>query len=286
MGIPADKLSVVFESFRQLDSGLAREHDGLGLGLSLVERLTALLQGEVTVHSVPGVGSTFTLSIPLSAPTEPAPSEVAVPGLKRRGSAPILLVEDNDVATQVVTHILRRGHYSADRASSGPQALELAARHHYDLILMDLRIGRHGRFRDQYSCPRPPRLCQRSHHRRNSECHRRLPAAVPPGRHARLRLETRAVRRPSRRCRRIPPRRTGGIACPANHSTYLFAMKYRHYQKKNFTSSSTGSPSRRSRTASSTRSGYAATSGACIGRSSRPVPSPARASEFRRCARC
>ena len=47
---------------------------------------------------------------------------------------------DNDVATRVVTHILRRGNYSSDRASSGPQALELAARHRYDLILMDLQM--------------------------------------------------------------------------------------------------------------------------------------------------
>ena len=52
----------------------------------------------------------------------------------------ILLVEDNDVATRVVTHILRRGNYSAHHASSGPEALELAARRRYDLILMDLQM--------------------------------------------------------------------------------------------------------------------------------------------------
>ena len=138
IGIPADKLSLAFESFRQIDSGLAREHNGLGLGLSLVEKLTALMQGQITVRSVPGKGSTFTLSIPLALPHEPAPSEVPSPGLNATGHAPILLVEDNDVATRVVTHILRRGNYSADRASSGPQALELAAHHRYELILMDL----------------------------------------------------------------------------------------------------------------------------------------------------
>lgn len=140
IGIPADKLSLVFESFRQVDSGLAREHSGLGLGLSLVERLTALMQGQVTVRSAPGSGSTFTVSIPLALPREPVPAEVPPPGLDDAASKPILLVEDNDVATRVVTHILRRGNYSADRASSGPQALELAARRRYDLILMDLQM--------------------------------------------------------------------------------------------------------------------------------------------------
>jgi CheY-like chemotaxis protein/two-component sensor histidine kinase len=140
IGIPADKLSLVFESFRQGDSGLAREHSGLGLGLSLVEKLTALMHGQVTVRSAPGSGSTFTVSIPLSLPREPAPAEVPSAGLDDTASAPILLVEDNDVATRVVTHILRRGNYSADRASSGPQALELAARRRYSLILMDLQM--------------------------------------------------------------------------------------------------------------------------------------------------
>jgi CheY-like chemotaxis protein len=54
--------------------------------------------------------------------------------------APILLVEDNDVATRVLLHILRRGQYAAHTASSGPEALNLAARRRYDLILMDLQM--------------------------------------------------------------------------------------------------------------------------------------------------
>jgi CheY-like chemotaxis protein/anti-sigma regulatory factor (Ser/Thr protein kinase) len=140
IGIPADKLSAVFESFRQLDCGLAREHDGLGLGLSLVEKLTTLMHGQITVRSTPGIGSTFTLTIPLTLPRESAPSEVPSAGPDDAASTAILLVEDNDVATRVLTHILRRGNYSADRASSGPQAVELAVRRRYDLILMDLQM--------------------------------------------------------------------------------------------------------------------------------------------------
>ena len=140
IGIPADKLAVVFESFRQLDSGLAREHDGLGLGLSLVERLAALMKGQITVRSAPGVGSTFTLSIPLSLPREAAHSDVPSRGLDDSEGAPILLVEDNDVATRVLTHILRRGNYTAHCVSSGPEALDMAARRHFDLILMDLQM--------------------------------------------------------------------------------------------------------------------------------------------------
>ena len=139
IGIPAEKLAVVFESFHQLDGGLAREQNGLGLGLSLVERLAALLKGQVTVRSAPGVGSTFTVSIPLTLPCEPAHSDVPSRGLDSE-NAPILLVEDNDVASRVVAHILRRGNFACHRASSGPEALELAAGHRYDLILMDLQM--------------------------------------------------------------------------------------------------------------------------------------------------
>jgi hypothetical protein len=133
VGIPAEKLVTVFESFRQLDGGLAREQTGLGLGLALVRKLIFLMGGDLTVESEAGRGSTFTLAVPLILPGGEA-------GAVLPDRAEALLVEDNEVAQRVVTHILRRANYVVECASSGSEAVALAGRRRYDFILMDLQM--------------------------------------------------------------------------------------------------------------------------------------------------
>ena len=135
IGIPAGRLELIFESFRQGDGGLARPYPGLGLGLALVRKLVALMNGDIQVKSEAGQGSQFTAHIPVRLPAEPPAVE------KLASDNPMILaVEDNPVGLLVLRHTLERHAVQVDTAADGTAALEAAAKRGYQLILMDLQM--------------------------------------------------------------------------------------------------------------------------------------------------
>jgi len=69
-GIPEDELPYIFDTFRQVEGGETRVHGGFGLGLSIVKQLVSLMSGEIKVNSKIGVGTTFTITLPLIVPAE------------------------------------------------------------------------------------------------------------------------------------------------------------------------------------------------------------------------
>lgn len=141
-GIPEESHEAIFEAFHTLDGGLGRSHNGLGLGLTIARRLARLMGGDIRVSSRPGRGSTFEVTLPLErAGAEPV-SEASRADERGRHveHARILLVEDNEVARKILTHMLRQGGYRADCAGGGREGIEAAAARQYDLILMDIQM--------------------------------------------------------------------------------------------------------------------------------------------------
>jgi CheY-like chemotaxis protein len=138
IGISADQVERIFESFRQVDSGLSRTYPGLGLGLALARKLASLMQGEISVASMPGKGSTFTLRIPLRAAEKEA--ELVPMGVRVETGPMVLAVEDNAVGLTILKRALERRHVKVDGATSGADALAAASKQHYDLVLMDLQM--------------------------------------------------------------------------------------------------------------------------------------------------
>jgi CheY-like chemotaxis protein len=138
VGIPAEKLDGIFDSFQQGDGGLSRAYPGLGLGLALTHRLVEVMGGKISVQSEAGRGSTFTVELPFRSVTESvAPAQAAA----NVADGPLILaVEDNPVGLRVLQHVLRRRNFRVVCATSGKEAIEAARNNPVELILMDLQM--------------------------------------------------------------------------------------------------------------------------------------------------
>lgn len=136
IGIPVSQLETIFESFRQLDTGLSRSYPGLGLGLAVAQKLASLLHSKITVESEAGRGSTFAVVLPLRLPSEAAPRAVEVKQVRGR----VLVVDDDSVAQTIASHVLRRCAYDVHCVGNGPAAIDKASQFTFDLILMDLQM--------------------------------------------------------------------------------------------------------------------------------------------------
>lgn len=136
IGIPADNLNAIFESFRQLETGLSRNYPGLGLGLAVAQKLAYLLAGKISVESEPGKGSVFTVKVPVRLAQEVPARPVDIKRVRGR----LLVVDDDSVAQTIATHVLRRHSYDVECVCNGAAAIDKASHSSFDLILMDLQM--------------------------------------------------------------------------------------------------------------------------------------------------
>jgi PAS domain S-box-containing protein len=150
IGIPAEKLPDLFQTFVQADVSTTRKYGGTGLGLAITRRLAEMMGGEVGADSTPGQGSTFWFTARLQhghgiMPAEPAPMAATDAETRLRlyhGGARLLLAEDNAVNREVALELIHAAGLNADSAENGLVAVDKAAATAYDLILMDVQMPR------------------------------------------------------------------------------------------------------------------------------------------------
>ena len=150
IGIPADKMDRLFQTFSQIDASITRKYGGTGLGLAISKKLVELMGGKIWVESESGKGSTFHIIVDAKAAViEPVPAGKPVSfiqddlqenGLQENDncSLRILLAEDNIVNQMVAMQMLNKLGYRADVAGNGIEVLQNLERQKYDVILMDV----------------------------------------------------------------------------------------------------------------------------------------------------
>ena len=157
IGMTPDTLAKLFRPFIQAEASTTRRFGGTGLGLAICRRLVALMNGELSVTSEPGRGSTFVVQLPLILaidPREPSPGCPAAAAPSREDSPPldgtvtILVAEDDAVNRKVIQRQLEMLGYAADIACDGEAALAMwRAAGRYTLLLTDLHMPK----RDGYA---------------------------------------------------------------------------------------------------------------------------------------
>jgi PAS domain S-box-containing protein len=144
IGMSPEGLEQLFKPFSQVDSGLARQFEGTGLGLAMVKLLVDLHGGVVAVESAVGTGSCFTVWIPMRAATNaeaasPKPP-VASPPEVSKGSRTALVVESNYKSAELIRVQLEAENFTVIHAGTASEAIIVAQREKLALITLDIMM--------------------------------------------------------------------------------------------------------------------------------------------------
>jgi CheY-like chemotaxis protein len=151
VGIPPDKLTIIFEAFQQADASTTRQYGGTGLGLTIARSLCKLMGYEITVHSSVGHGSMFRVVLgarAAQAPPRPAVSptrEIQInaeqaAGLRNIGGKQVLVIDDDSDSRILLTRYLEDCGCRVVAADCGEQGLRIGAEVRPDLIVLDLMM--------------------------------------------------------------------------------------------------------------------------------------------------
>jgi PAS domain S-box-containing protein len=148
IGIAKEAMGRLFSAFEQADNSTTRKYGGTGLGLAITKRLARLMGGEAGAESSQGVGSTFWFTARLykgsasnDEASESIPPDAAEHRLKRDYPClSVLLAEDEPINQEITRELLTDIDWRVDAAADGVEALALAEKNDYALILMDMQM--------------------------------------------------------------------------------------------------------------------------------------------------
>ncbi|HBG20010.1 MAG TPA: hypothetical protein DDY32_12250, partial [Desulfobulbaceae bacterium] len=142
IGIPPEKLSVIFNTFEQADSSYVRNYGGTGLGLAICKQLTELMEGRIWVESRVNLGSTFHFTVRLHPSSNQIPADTAdrdLGGAVMSKGLHILIVDDNEMNRYLARMMLESGN-QITTAANGREALMALTSDTFDVVLMDVQM--------------------------------------------------------------------------------------------------------------------------------------------------
>jgi signal transduction histidine kinase/CheY-like chemotaxis protein len=156
IGIPADRILTIFDSFAQADASTTRKFGGTGLGLAISKRLVELMGGKIWAESIVGSGTTMHFTARLAAAEAPPISKKPVENV-RVAALRVLLADDSEENRFLIRGYLKDSGSTIDEVENGRQAVERFKQNVYDVVLMDNEMP----VLDGYSAAREMRALER-----------------------------------------------------------------------------------------------------------------------------
>jgi signal transduction histidine kinase/DNA-binding response OmpR family regulator len=147
IGMTQEQMSKLFKDFSQADSSTTRQYGGTGLGLSISKRFSQMLGGDIRVESESGVGSTFTIALPVAGP---ATKKEGLPQVDKRRTtstlqavatgSTVLVIDDDPRVRELMTRFLEKEGFHVEGAATGTEGLVLAKQLKPDVITLDVMM--------------------------------------------------------------------------------------------------------------------------------------------------